>query len=159
MCELDAGSDGDVREILYAQRSGQFDLSTRPRGKSLRCAFGEKRRAAREAGKNHKGAQQQRGDAEKNPVSIDLAKLHAVPYPPVPHAGPEGAGAAAFFLKSAPAFLARTRRDSETGPTFCCALASLANGQSEGCGRGSGPASCHDPVQEENRSEADQYNC
>src|SRR5262245_44638812 len=37
------------------------------------------------------------------------------PYPPVPHAGPEGAGAAAFFLESAPAFLARTRRDSETG--------------------------------------------
>src|SRR5262245_20421825 len=81
------------------------------------------------------------------------------PYPPVPHAGPEGAGAAAFFLKSAPAFLARTRWDSETGPTFCCALTSLANSQSEGCGRGSGLASCHDPVEEENRSEADQHNC
>src|SRR5262245_33035045 len=85
------------------------------------------------------------------------------PYPPVPHAGPEGAGAAAFFLKSAPAFLARTRRDSETGPAICCAPASLANGQSEplfqGGGRGSGPASCHDPVEEENRSEANQHNC
>ena len=84
MCELDTGPDGDVREILHAQRSGQFDLSARPCSKSVGCAFGEKRRAAGEPGKNDKRAQQQRDDAEKNPFLIDLAWLHAVPTHPFP---------------------------------------------------------------------------
>jgi hypothetical protein len=54
MCDFDAGPDGDVREVLDAQRSGQFDLAARPCSKSLGYAFGENRGAAGEAGKYDK---------------------------------------------------------------------------------------------------------
>src|SRR5262245_5053928 len=144
----------------YCTRKGPVSLTSPPvhvaRASDARCARNEELPARRGR------ITREHSNSAATPRRIQFRSIWRSFMPSLPTRSPRRprrCGRGAFFLKSAPAFLARTRWDSETGPTFCCALASLANGQSEGCGRGSGPASCHDPVQEENRSEADQYNC
>ena len=134
--ELEPALDGDVGEVMDAQRPGELDLAAGPGRQGIGDAGGQARRIAEVPRQDRKAGKEKGNEAEQKPFPRDLARLHAVPTHPFRRKPMQAWAPPVFDCPLDPAFLARLGRDSEPNAGAFCWLIRTGVGPIQGLSAG-----------------------
>ena len=77
--QLEPALDGDVGEVMYAQRPGELHLTPRPSRQGIGHARSQLRRIGKHPRQYRETGDEKGNEAEQKPFPRDLARLHPVP--------------------------------------------------------------------------------